>query len=251
MKRLFVFSVTLLLVASLAPAKKTGEKEVRPFQRPITMTDNDAWRQLGNYSKALRAPAQLDTFYMLGPGGLDGDGTFEGGGIDCDDQGWTINDRTQQLDNYWHVDDFAELTGVHGGLVPLEGNQSMWCGARPDDTHPVKRCYVNLPGYADDWKQSLETRECLTVTGDVTIAFRLFWDSESNYDYTYIQWDGCDGGWQDLVPGGLDGTGQWDTTLTVPASSHSGNLRLRFYFQSDQGWSDGDGMLNSRPAPTP
>jgi hypothetical protein len=219
------------------------------------MNDNDAWRQLMVNSQIQRAPAQLDTTFYIGwrPGVTApyGDGLFEGVGDQCDPEGWTANDVTAQLDNYWHVDDFSGLSGVNGGLVPLEGLQSMWCGARPDNTHPIKCSYINLPGYANAWNQSLVSDVMTTATGDVNLSFQIFWNSENEYDFTFIQWDQDDDNWQDLavnvspVGPGLDGVGQWDTTLTVPAASHSGTVRFRFLFQSDGAWSDGDGGGNT------
>jgi hypothetical protein len=228
MKKTLVISLCLLLVASFALARST-EKKVENFQKYTTVTDNDAWRQMGMYSKVLRAPAALDTTFLL-------DTDFEGGGINCDPMGWTLNDYTQQLDNYWHVDNFSGLPSVHGGMVPLEGSQSMWCGARPDDTHPLLCSYLALPGYGNSWNQSLQTLP-LSVTGDVSLSFLLFWDSEVDYDFTYIQWDENDDNWQDLCDG-LDGYGNWDTTLVLADSLHSGTVRFRFKFQSDGAWSD-------------
>ena len=251
MKKTLVISLCLLMVASIAFARSSNENPVERFQNTSTLNDNDAWRQLMVNSQIHRAPAQVDTTFYIGRSDSPyGTGTFEGSGDQCDWQGWTRNDVTQQLDNYWHVDDFNGLTGVHGGLVALQGTKSMWCGARPDNTHPIKCSYINLPGYANAWNQSLGTA-ALTVSGDVTLGFQIFWDSENEYDFTYIQWDQNDGNWQDMVTDvspvgpGLDGTGQWDTTLVVPAASHSGTIRFRFSFQSDGAWSDGDGGGNS------
>ena len=250
MRKILLLSLCLLMVASFALAKSDGDKAER-FESNTAMNDDDAWRQLMGNSQVRRAAAQLDTtFYMGRTGAPYGTGTFEGIGDQCDWAGWTRNDPSLQLDNYWHVDDFAGLTGTHGGLVALEGNQSMWCGARPDNTHPILCSYVNLPGYANSWSQSLGTAP-LAVTGDVHLGFQIFWDSENEYDFTFVQYDLNDGNWQDLVTDvspvgpGLDGTGQWDTTLTVPAASHSGTIRFRFWFKSDGAWSDGDGGGNS------
>jgi hypothetical protein len=242
------------MVASIALAKSGDGKPVERFQDSSTMNDNDAWRQLMVNSQIQRAPAQLDTTFYIGwrPGVTApyGTGMFEGSGDQCDWQNWTRNDVTSQLDNYWHIDNFSGLTGVNGGLVVLEGTQSMWCGARPDNTHPIKCSYINLPGYANAWNQSLQT-DALAVAGDVSLSFRIFWNSENEYDFTFIQYDLDDDNWQDMainvspVGPGLDGVGQWDTTLVVPAASHAGTIRFRFKFQSDGAWSDGDGGGNS------
>jgi len=243
MRKTVVFSLCLILLASVVPAKNRDKQRVDVPRKTSTLTDADAWRQLLTTPGPRRASAAMDTTFLLVH-------DFEGPGAACDAMGWTLNDATQQLDNYWHVDDFTGLTGINGGLVPLEGSQSMWCGARPDNNHPVNCSYLNLPGYADHWYQWLRTDQCLTVTGDVDLSFRIYWNSETDYDYAYVQWDQCDDNWQDLVDGGLDGVGQWDTTLTVAASSHSGNIRFRFLFRSDGSWSDGDGNIDTDGACT-
>jgi len=241
-----VIALCLMGIASLTTAA-TGDKRLEEVPRKTsTVTDAEAWRELTGDTRMRRATAQLDTTFLL-------DHRFDYGGVHCDAMGWTRNDDTQQLDNYWHVDNFAGLAGINGGLVPLEGSQSMWCGARPDNTDLVKCSYVNLPGYANDWGQWIRTDRCLSVTGDVDLSFQIFWNSESEYDFTYIQWDACDENWQDLVVnsnGALDGLGQWDTTLTVPASMHTGSIRFRFLFRSDAASSDGDGSINTDGACT-
>jgi hypothetical protein len=108
---------------------------------------------------------------------------------------WIKVDQTAQFADLWHVDDYVGISpGVHGGLQPLEGNQSMWCGIR-DGFMPEYTCtYDNLPGYGHNWDQEFISNTCLSVndTTDVTIAFMMFFDSETHYDYTYLQWDACD-----------------------------------------------------------
>jgi hypothetical protein len=126
----------------------------------------------------------------------------------------------------------------------------MWCGVRPDNNDPLLCQYINLPGYANSWNQSFQTNACLAVSGDVLLDFQIFWNSESDYDFTFIQFDECDDNWQDIglddfFNNGLNGLGQWDTTFVVADSLHSGSLRFRFKFQSDGAWSDGDGGGNS------
>ncbi len=45
-------------------------------------------------------------------------------------QGWTTHDETAQITEFFHVaSGLNELQGgTFGGLVPLEGLQSVWCG---------------------------------------------------------------------------------------------------------------------------
>jgi hypothetical protein len=242
MKTIAVSFLCLLLTGPSVLARQKDGRSVGVPHKVSTATDDDAWRESTGDARIRRAAA-LDTTFLL-------DHRFDNGQVVCDSMGWTANDNTQQLADYWHVDDFAGLASIHGGLVPLQGSRSMWCGARPDNADLVKCSYVDLPGYANNWNQWLQTEQCLTVTGDVELSFQIFWDSEPLYDFTYIQWDECDDNWQDLVDGGLDGLGQWDTTLVVPASLHSGHIRFRFLFQSDGAWSDADGKYNTDGACT-
>jgi len=56
--------------------------------------------------------------------------TFDDGVGGPDPMGWTTVDLTAQVGTFFHVDDFAGLGGGDkGGLLPLAGARSMWCGA--------------------------------------------------------------------------------------------------------------------------
>ena len=59
--------------------------------------------------------------------------TFHLAWYDWDDgtsQGWTRIDLGEQRGTFFHIADASELDGgSFGALVPLEGNQSLWCGA--------------------------------------------------------------------------------------------------------------------------
>ena len=73
-------------------------------------------------------------------------------------QGWTQLDNTAQVDTFWHIDDFDGLDGGDtGGLVPLEGAKSMWCGARPGDDEYMCS-WEEAPGYGNDWEQIFTTQ---------------------------------------------------------------------------------------------
>lgn len=165
---------------------------------------------------------------------------FDNGGS-CDAQGWTSHDMTAQTDDYVHVDDFSGLGPPYG---PLEGAQSLWCGAAPSPAHPVLCAYATLPGYGPSWNQAFCTVSCLSVTGDVVADYLLSYDVEPSYDYVHVEWDTCDGVWNELWND--DGTSPPALhSDTIPAASHDGSLRLRFRFDSDAGWDDGDGFFDT------
>ena len=189
----------------------------------------------------LRAAAAADTTWL-------GEWNFEGGGAGCDPQGWVSADVTAQTGDYFHVDDFAGLGGgATGRLVPIEGAQSMWCGARPASTVPL--CgYATLPGYGNSWNQAFCTANCLPVDSVVTIDYLASWDSEPGYDATTVEIDACDDQWTKLYGGTgvLDGTfGPVFRSNVVQANEHNGSLRVRFRFVSDSAWSDQDGLWST------
>lgn len=147
----------------------------------------------------------------------------------CDDQGWVTHDFTAD-EQFTHVDDFAGLgTGTFGRLAALQGNQSLWCGARPGG--PTVCTYAGLPGYGNAWLQWFCTLDCLDVTGDVTVDFLMMYDVEPAEDFVTITSDQCDDNW--ITRDSYDGVGQGLFSVTIPASAHSGQLKVQFQFASD------------------
>ena len=107
MRKSVVFSLCLILLASFAPAKTRNQNGLDVPRKTSALTDADAWRQLLTTPGPRRASAAMDTTFLLVH-------DFEGRGATCDRMGWTVNDATQQLANYWHVDDFVGLgPGYH------------------------------------------------------------------------------------------------------------------------------------------
>jgi hypothetical protein len=174
--------------------------------------------------------------------------TFDSG-PNCVTEGWISIDRTAQTHDFWHVDDFAGLGGGDfGRLVPLEGNQSMWCGARPDAGDMFLCSYAVLPGYGNDWNQALCSASCLDVTMDVVVNLSVAWDSEPLYDATSLEVDNCDDAWREIYGnlGVWDGIGTDTLSIAVADSLHYGTeLRFRFHFTSDGYWSDADGQWDT------
>jgi hypothetical protein len=176
-------------------------------------------------------------------------------GPSCVTEGWLVEDHTAQTHDFWHVASGvgpdAELDGgTFGMLVPLEGDQSMWCGADGPVTaaEDLVLCgYAVLPGYGNNWDQAFCLKNCLTGAGGVEVDLAVMWDAEPGYDATTLQADNCDGNWVDVY-GGLgtwDGWGSDTLTIAVSDTLHSGFLSLRFNFISDGAWSDADGLWNT------
>jgi hypothetical protein len=238
MKKTLVISLCLLLVASFALAKnveqgRTVNKKIEPVRTDTNLPD------LGIQPVG----AQTDTFVL-------GFFTFDSG-PSCVTEGWAPIDHTAQTHDFWHVADGTELDGgSFGMLVPLEGLQSMWCGADGPKTaaEDIVLCgYAVLPGYGNNWDQALCLASCLTGVGGVEVDLSVMWDSEPGYDATTLQADQCDGNWVDVY-GGLgiwDGWGTDTLTIAVSDTLHSGSMSLRFNFVSDGAWSDADGLWNT------
>ncbi len=155
-------------------------------------------------------------------------------------QGWTRFDNTAQRGVFFHVDDFDGIGGGdRGGLVPLEGTKSMWCGVRPGGNEYLCS-WAAAPGYGNNWDQSLDTWT-VSFTGPLTLSYKIHVDTEPGYDRIVVQRDQCCGYFEDLAvyEGIFDTTAEH--TMYLPYAS----TKLRFHFSSDGAWSDEDGLWNT------
>jgi hypothetical protein len=161
-------------------------------------------------------------------------------------QGWTQVDNTAQVDTFSHVDDFSGLGGgEYGGLVPIEGTKSMWCGARDWD-HQIVGCpgsfeylcaWVCAPGYGNGWNQMLQS-DAIPFQGLLTFSYHGYFDSEPDYDQTFVEYDAGAGNWVEIAmyDGVIDTIAIHELLLSQAAT------KLRFHFISDGAWSDQDGL---------
>lgn len=166
----------------------------------------------------------------------------------CQSQGWVTRDRTvARSDDYFHVDDFAGLNGgTFHQLSPIKGSKSLWCGARSSSSNDELCSYQYLPGYGDNWRQSFCTPNCLTVTGNVTVTYKIKFDLEPAYDFVIPQYSLCDDHWEDAEPTFFTDYGHYNIkTTTIASSKHSGQIQLRFFVYTDVAGSDEDGTWNS------
>lgn len=172
--------------------------------------------------------------------------SFDDGMGGPDPMGWTSVDFTEQEGVYFHVDDFAGLGGgSFGGLTPLRGARSLWCGAR---SGPGFCRYALLPGYGYGWDQQFVSIP-FAVSGDVTISFLARFDSEVGYDTTRLEYLNASGTWVTL--GTFDEGVAYGSPLdslvsaTIPASGHAGSVQIRLRFKSDSEWDDEDGIYDT------
>ena len=157
-------------------------------------------------------------------------------------QGWTRVDNTAQVDTFFHVDDFSGLGGGDfGRLVPLNGSKSMWCGARPDLNDPYMCSWVRAPGYGNGWNQMLVS-DAFSFTGAVHFSYHGTFDSEPDYDFTYVEYDAGGGTWTQVAS--FTGVNE-DTSVTHIIPLSTSRTKLRFHFTSDGAWSDQDGLHNT------
>jgi len=255
MKRLpslisYVVAFTAMIAVPLLPAHaRRTERTEQPVPSILTgsLTSLD---YPADVRRRLTAAAGTETTVL-------GTWDFDSGG-NCSSQGWVSVDVTAATAKYFHVDDFAGLGGGDfGRLVPLEGLQSLWCGARPSATDYELCGYAALPGYGNSWDQSFITKNCLPVASDVDVTLSLSWDIEPGYDQAFPEFDDCNGNWSRIPapPSGQyypansdilwDGWGNRTETITIPDSLHTGQIRFRVHFISNGAWSDEDGLWDT------
>jgi hypothetical protein len=180
--------------------------------------------------RSMMTSAQVDTFCIV---------WFDFENINW--QGWTQIDNTAQVATFFHVDDFAGLGGGdYGGLIPAEGAQSWWCGARPNAADPYLCGWIYAPGYGNNWNQVLQF-DSLAFTGFIDFTFKALIDSEQDWDYTYLQFDEGDGNWieVDSYDGVQGGVYNYQFGFGLAAT------KIRFNFVADGAWSDQDGLYNT------
>jgi hypothetical protein len=236
MRRIFaglLLSVFILAVISTislgrkTPGRELPKKNAEHYQ--------PAWRDRSLESMELHATALADTYVLAE---FDFDGPLGG-----DPQGWYGVDLNVGPGPFFHVDDFAGLGGgTYGGLVPIKGSKSLWCGVRGDSTSEILCSYATLPGYGNGWYQQFVSNE-ISHGGDVTLEFLAHYDSEPGFDYTYVQYESKTGNWVTLIS--IDGDGDLSASEVIPADSLNGSVKLRFLFTSDGAWSDQDGLWDT------
>ena len=172
----------------------------------------------------------VDTVFVLGgPGAFDG--KFENTFGWPEWHGWTHQDNTANAEVYWHVSDF---------MAPA-GQYAMWCGAT----------FAGDPGYGNDWTQDLVFTH---QAPDNQQSYPLHWtatlrvDTEPGYDYVYAQVARGDV-WETVGRWDGEQTVSLDVTVTVGPGDYTGDgqdeIRLRVRVETDQMWSDADGLWNT------
>lgn len=101
------------------------------------------------------------------------------------------------------------------------------------------------PATGNGWVQIFRS-VAFEVAGDLTLSFEAEYDTESGFDFFYVEYRQPTLAWQTLLT--LSGTGSANQDLVVPAANHEGAIEFRFRFTSDSGYSDADALYDSQGA---
>lgn len=230
MKKALVLLLGVCFVALLI-GSVAARDVANPGLRPVKAWSESDYSELNDPGlRGMYEEAAVDTYCLVWY-------TFES----MNWQGWTKRDETAQMATFFHVDDFLGLGGgAYGGLVPLEGAKSMWCGARPSTIDPYLCSWYDAPGYGNSWNQLLGTAG-FSFVGSITLSYKMYYDSEPDYDYTRIEYDAGGGNWQEVA----EFTGTGDTIASHFIALTQARTKLRFHFTADGAWSDEDGLYNT------
>jgi len=239
-----LFRVTLplaLAVLSLPPAGFALAGSFPLRERPILVDARYDDILFGNVVDA--SAVRADTVYLLGgPGTLSG--KFQDAGGAPDPQGWTGVDLTLPDGPFWHIDTYC-----CANLDPGQpDNHAWWCG-----TTFTEDCGTgDYNGYGNAWDDKLEWSGQVADPGSgvtVRLSAMLNHDNEPGYDYLYLEYEGVDGPQVVATWNGI-GTGvAVNETFSLSPADYGGaggdEVRLRWCFVSDSGWSDADCLYPS------
>jgi hypothetical protein len=231
-KDLTIIIMATLALAGAAFADSSDEPIDHLFRAGTLATRTDQITTAQPLNKA-----DGDTIYLIG--GPDRyDGRFEDAYGDPDWHGWVSEDFTTDPVTPWHVSDERVLVGsyslVCGQLVSTPGGLTF--------------------GYGNDWKTAIIFTHEVADPGlpsELHLEGAMRVDTEPGYDFVYLQVH-RDDGWENIDDGAVwDGTRTWalDFTTVMQAEDYSGSnqneIQVRFYFESDPGYSDEDGLFDS------
>ena len=202
------------------PGKLAGYRFIEAPRMPLTETDADG----SMFQAAVATTTLLGWWQFDNPSG------------GCEEQGWTKHDLTEQIKKTWHV---AGLPGGCEAITPIAGTKSMWCGQWTSTLEPW--CgWATLPGYGNEWDQSLES----TVSNVTTVAYAIAWEAEPGYDYAYLEWwNPASSAWvADANANGGAGKYGGNGSRVENLASPYGSTQVRFHFVSDGAYSDEDGL---------
>ena len=223
--------IALVVVAATVDAHRGATKK-RPRLRQI-LDGSD--RPLSYPRLPLRSASTVVDTFVLGSWGFD-----SGGAPDA--QGWRTIDLTAQEDLYTHIasgDDELQ-GGTFGTLFPIQGNQSLYCGAGAD--YNEYTCdYATPPGSGGNWEQYWVSRPFVR-SGEVTLSYYMHYDTEPGYDHVGVYYrDGADP-WTQLRFFDGNSGGPFLESFVFPDSSLSDTIQFMFHFTGEAAWNDENGL---------
>ncbi|MBN2185348.1 MAG: T9SS type A sorting domain-containing protein [Candidatus Krumholzibacteriota bacterium] len=237
MRKALVIVLSVCLVAAFVGTVSARDIDRSGTRMMKTLNDNDSYEAIDLGARGLETSAALDTVCLAWYG-------FE----TMDWMGWTRSDNTEQVETFFHVDDFAGIApGANGHLIPLAGTKSMWCGTRAWDDPRSDAPYTYLcgwetvPGYGNGWNQLLTT-DAFPINGVVSLAYTAYYDVEGgDFDYVLVEFDAGAGNWVELA----NYQGAADTVAVDQFVNPTANTKLRFHVIADGAWSDQDGLWDT------
>jgi hypothetical protein len=147
--------------------------------------------------------------------------------IEGDTSEWSTYDFSSGATPHFHADTY----------MAYEGDYSWWCGTF---------AYDGDGGYGNSWDDRLDIPQLdLTAATYPILTYAFRHDSESGYDFTYVQVESM-GSYVDLNRG-YDGAAPWTDigTYGFSLAPYDSPFTCRFRFISDGAWSDEDGLYES------
>ncbi len=193
--------------------------------------------------------AKADTVYLLGgPDRSDGKFQDDVSRLIPDMEGWFGVDLTLEGPIIWQVDT-VNAANLVTPADPL--NKAMWCG---EILPPCPGETASNPGYRNGYAESLDflgaAPDPLQPT-TVRLTAAVNYDTEVDFDFLGLQVARAEG-YETIAAwtgANRDSNGVWQTefvdeTFTVDPADYVGpgndRIQLRWYGESDGGWSDGD-----------
>ncbi|MBK8233467.1 MAG: hypothetical protein IPK72_23540 [Candidatus Eisenbacteria bacterium] len=247
----------------LAVLASLGDVSVVRARSSLLALPDRASHQDGDLPARAPETSRADTFQF---GYVDASGyavvgetwSFDHGGSDPL-EGWSALPLAEAQLPFRHLNQ-AGWNG-HGNPSPapiLVGQGSAWLGAFESEADQF--CWTGGLGYGDNWCQSIESPGYTYAgSGDVTLSFRYFNDTEPDFDRTLVILDLGSG--NELVLNGPDGwhgeigdptVGSYPTySRTIAAAAFGGftAFTIRIEFRSDGGFSDQDGEFDTDYGP--
>jgi len=178
-------------------------------------------------------------------------------------EGWVAIDETEAPGDYFRwINATNWAAGGNAVAAPiLNGTGSAWVGLFENDADAL--CWLGGLGYGNNWCQKLTKTVTYDGSGDVTITFRYFQDTELNFDYTKLVVDPAGAapeviingdGFTDKIglaepnpPTGAD----YSRVITEAELGGAGarQVEIFFRFESDGGWSDEDAQYTTMYGP--